>query len=245
MKFDAAIALQYACEEEDEKEIEGLLAGHSSCVEASRSTALGGGTALHYCAENNKMKAMKVLLSCSIGVDPTLKDYEGNTALASAAKSGCVQALEELLLRQEWSTPELLNAQNYHGQTPLMLAMEHGRVEACKVLLQKENVRADSVADDGGTVLHSFAASDADVYDENGAGLDVVKQLTSEERGKNLIHVRNHLRETAMMCALKRGRIGACKLLLELHNDTGDNSGDEIVEEGEVLSRQQLDAVFN
>lgn len=102
-----------------------------------------------------------------------------------------------------------------------------------------------SVADDGGTVLHSFAASDADVYDENGAGLDVVKQLTSEERGKNLIHVRNHLRETAMMCALKRGRIGACKLLLELHNDTGDNSGDEIVKEGEVLSRQQLDAVFN
>jgi ankyrin repeat protein len=68
----------------------------------------------------------------SEGIDPEVKDKEGNTALILASAKGEISAMDKL--HKHWDAN--LEARNAKGDTPLSLSVTSDKYHACKYLLE-------------------------------------------------------------------------------------------------------------
>ncbi len=103
---------------------------------------------LHVAARNDHAATvMKLMLA---GVDPNVRDGQGNTALHVAIREESGKSFETLLK----SPATDVNAINQAGETPLMLAAIKGRLDWVKDLVQ----RGALVDEPGWSALHYAAA---------------------------------------------------------------------------------------
>jgi ankyrin repeat protein len=86
------------------------------------------------------------------GVDLAFTSNDGSMAIHSASKAGMTDILREILDR----APETINAQDNEGSTPLMAAAASDRVEAIKLLLERQANR--DVRDAKGRTAAEIAA---------------------------------------------------------------------------------------
>lgn len=103
-----------------------LLVKHGAGIESQTAT---GCTALHLAAQNGHLATIKMLLA--EGADPHSQNRALRTACHLAAESGHSEVLKELLR----SCPEVTNAQDEKGFTPLHLAVSGRHKDIICVLL--------------------------------------------------------------------------------------------------------------
>ncbi|EPY77258.1 ankyrin repeat domain 28-like protein [Camelus ferus] len=125
---------------------------------------------LHLAAYNGHHQALEVLLQSLVDLD--IRDEKGRTALDLAAFKGhteCVEALinqgasifvkdnvtrrTPLHASEIADNPEAVDVKDAKGQTPLMLAVAYGHIDAVSLLLEKE-ANVDAVDIMGCTALH-------------------------------------------------------------------------------------------
>ena len=82
-----------------------------------------------------------ITLLINKGIDPKLKNNDGNTALHLAVMTGQVEFVKLLCEK----APQSINIVNHYDQSPLSIAIRSGHVDICKVLLSysKLNNQAD------------------------------------------------------------------------------------------------------
>ena len=159
------------------------------------------------------------------GVDPNVRDANGQTGLVIAMREENLKVAEALL-----ASPAIdVDAANAAGETPLMLAAIKGRLEWCRRLLD----RGAKVERPGWTPLH-YAAS--------GPEPKVLALLL--DRGAR-IEAESPNRSTPLMMAARYGTEDSVKLLLDRgadvarRNDRGLAAADFAREAGrEALARR-------
>uniref|UniRef100_A0A9J7YUE5 non-specific serine/threonine protein kinase n=1 Tax=Cyprinus carpio carpio TaxID=630221 RepID=A0A9J7YUE5_CYPCA len=105
-----------------------LLVKHGADI---HSRTANGSTALHLAAQKGHLPTVKMLLA--EGADPESANHGLRTACHLAAESGYCEVLKELLQ----SCPDVANAQDRNGFTPLHLAVRGGYKDAICVLLDR------------------------------------------------------------------------------------------------------------
>lgn len=139
---------------------------------------------------------MSLLLA---GVDPNVRDAQRNTALHVAIREDSGKALEALLK----SPGTDVNAINQAGETPLMLAAIHGKLEWVQLLVK----RGALVNDAGWTALHYAAA---------GPNEHVVRWLLAQGAE---IDARSPNGTTPLMMAAGYGGLSGAEVLIEAGAD--------------------------
>lgn len=96
------------------------------------ATTTGGMSVVALSAEKGFVEVTKMLVEK--GADLSIRDRHGRNAVATCAFAGKANTLAVLV---EKASPEVLNAQDNDGNTPLLLAARYGgNLSAVKVLLQ-------------------------------------------------------------------------------------------------------------
>lgn len=145
-------------------------------------------------AEMNDARGVRALLLK--GVDPSLTDSRGRTALFMAVREGSQQALEALL-----AAPQVdANAVNANGETPLMLAAIVGSLPAAQALVK----RGAAINRKGWTPLH-YACSGPD----NGVAAFLIANGAE-------LNARSDNGTTPLMMAARYGNSDLVPLLLKV-----------------------------
>lgn len=180
---------------------------------------------LHVAARNDHAGTVMSLLLA--GVDPNLRDGQRNTALHVAIREESGKALEVLLK----SPGTDVNAINQAGETPLMLAAIHGRLDWVQLLVK----RGALVNDAGWTALHYAAA---------GPNEHVVRWLL--EQGAE-IDARSPNGTTPLMMAAGYGGLSGADILIDagadvtLRNDHRMSAADFARRAGQDELAERLD----
>ncbi len=105
-----------------------------------------GCTALMEAARSGNAAIVRLLISYSAGV--RLKTGFGHTALHWAAESGCTEAAGALLDKD----PDIIDAFDVYGETPLIYAIKYKRSEMVKFLIER-GANRDAIDRTGKTAL--------------------------------------------------------------------------------------------
>ncbi|GMH40553.1 hypothetical protein BSKO_08457 [Bryopsis sp. KO-2023] len=169
---------------------------------------LVGQNALYKAVFNGRTETVKFLVAK--GADPDHVDTKlGQGALHVAAKKGFNRIVQELLLPD---LPTNVDAKDYKGRTPLLIACGSGNADVVQVLLEFDADMA-LVDDDGQSPLY--------IASEEGHA-DVVRSLLKASgRGHRNIDIDAPTRggETALHAAASRGNVAISRMLI---NNGGD-----------------------
>jgi ankyrin repeat protein len=177
------------------------------------------GSALHVAVMNNHEALMRLLIE--EGAEIGLLDSDEDTALHKAAEYGNLAAVE--ILQENGADAD---AKNRYGESALLVAHAFGEEAIVRHLAMRgANVRAESAAA-GDTALHRAVefSDDATVELLLDCGADV--------------DCLNRKRETPLVLAARRGRLGVVRMLLERGADAGVLASDV-----ETCDRNALDWV--
>lgn len=125
--------LMLACDIKDETARElivGMLLDKGATVNLQDAS---GKTALMKAVINEIPTMTKILKR---GADVSLVDGDGNTALNHAAELGHVEYVQQLLREGKRRNLKLVDHQNLHGLTPLLLAAREGHLDTARVLVE-------------------------------------------------------------------------------------------------------------
>jgi hypothetical protein len=111
-----------------------------------------GFTVLHYAVANAHLNAVKALLTAE-GIDLDAKDNFQATAFLYACFGGHVEIIKAFLEAYKKTSNFDINDTFIDGQTALMGACVHNRVEATKFLLSIPHINAHQESDYGNTAL--------------------------------------------------------------------------------------------
>jgi ankyrin repeat protein len=126
-----------------------------------------GGTPLHYAASGGHFHIVQWLLDV-VGVDPGIKDKQGQSPLHCAAASGRLD-LVRWLADEKGIAPDIKDAE---GRTPLHCAALHGHLDIVQWFVDEKGITPCIEDGKGKTPLHYAAESGA---------LDIVKWLIDEK----------------------------------------------------------------
>jgi ankyrin repeat protein len=170
---------------------------------SNRHEYVSGQRCLHILAHHNLLFFAEKWLG-TIDTDPNVVDVEGRTPLWWAAERSN-ESMVKLLLNAKWINPN--SKEKKKGLSPLSVAVEEGRVDVVKILLEDERVEQDSHDHDGRTPL-SLAA---------GAGhAEVVQLLLEKETACKLINSKDEISDqTPLLWAARKGHASVVELLLK------------------------------
>ena len=94
----------------------------------------GTWSAFHHCIRHGRDDYLELLLTTTAGINPNIRDTDGDTPLHSAADSSCDKAIETMKLLLEHGAD--VNAMGGEGWTPLMMASRKCNPNNVKFLLQ-------------------------------------------------------------------------------------------------------------
>ncbi len=187
-----------------------------------------GDTALHIAVYQGNLPVTQCLIKGGVNLNCT-NEY-GDTPLHLAVGGSPIRIVEELLVQEKID----VTVKNSRGRTPLKIGIDLGRIDAVKLLLEKEAATAADIiekdaylhcATDHGNVgiVKALIDIDANVDSRNAelmtplltAALvghaDVVKLLLLKKAD---IHAQNPYKSTALHMAAKNGHIQVARLLL-------------------------------
>ena len=174
---------------------------------------VAGSTALHMACWKGHLPVVLVLREA--GGNPDLRDHHGNSALHIAAREGH-RVIVELLVKERtqgkhWvDQAACMNITNFLGQTPLYVAILHGRSEVASHLLSNSG-EVTTFANDDSTLVHAAAASGA---------TDLLARLLRDYRLDS--QARTASGATPLHWASARGRKSAVRFLIEEAGVDGD-----------------------
>lgn len=113
-----------------------------------------GNTALHYVALHLNIEGVRMLLAHP-GVDPNVRDANGNIPLSRTVKSLGVGHMATFRLLLERTSD--VNSRNERGETPIWLAAEGGHADFIEILLQCPGIDPNLPTIFGKTPLHVAA----------------------------------------------------------------------------------------
>ena len=193
---DGRTALHWALSNEDYG-VAQLLLEHGANVDLHEPTS--GPNMLIDAVQGGRVEALRLLLQHNADVDG--KDNGGSTALHWAFANeddGIVQVLLEHGANVNLHEPDF-------GRTPLIIAVQWGRVEASRLLLQ-HNADVNGKENNGRTALHWALINEDD---------DAVQLLL--EHGAEVHHRESEKGRTPLILAVQNGRVDIVRLLLQ-HN---------------------------
>eukprot|EP01090_Pellita_catalonica_P021236 TRINITY_DN7894_c0_g1_i1.p1 TRINITY_DN7894_c0_g1~~TRINITY_DN7894_c0_g1_i1.p1 ORF type:complete len:428 (-),score=65.38 TRINITY_DN7894_c0_g1_i1:275-1558(-) len=191
-KVDGASPPIFAAAGKGNLELVQLLLKHGANP-AAYSSQHAGCCALHIAAEKNFTNVVECLLAAKVDVN-IRSEKQKLTPLISAACCGSLQAVD-LLLKNEAD----INAQSSTGNTALMLAIDRGKIEVAKLLVDR-GANLEVRGQKGWTALHNAASGGEKGYKEvaemlldAGALVDALSEtmLTPlhEAAGKSLVEI--------------------------------------------------------
>lgn len=159
---------------------------------------------------------------------PRVQEIEimaGKEEFFNAIRSGNLEGIQKVLT----SVPELLNAIDERGSTPLLLATYYGHMEVAKYLLDS-GAEVDAKDSSGNTALMGVCFKGY----ENIAALLV-------NAGANVNHV-NSMGATSLIYAASFNKIGIAKILLDngANINTKDARGNTALENAQMQEAKEM-----
>eukprot|EP00033_Pygsuia_biforma_P003325 GCRY01003643.1.p1 GENE.GCRY01003643.1~~GCRY01003643.1.p1 ORF type:complete len:521 (+),score=95.76 GCRY01003643.1:130-1692(+) len=159
----------------------------SKCPDLINRPHMLGGTPLHYAALGGHLDCVKFLLESGAEVDA--EDEYQRTPFDLAAEKGSLEVLEFLLSYSERpDQTAFLNRITEEGNSPLMMALNHSRIDAAKYLIDK-GADITLTNDLGLNALHMACGSEEGVM---GAKWILEEKLlspkTRTKEGQTLMH---------------------------------------------------------
>ncbi|KAJ7571724.1 hypothetical protein O6H91_01G174900 [Diphasiastrum complanatum] len=213
----ALVALLYACEEEDEKEIEELLKDTGPQLVITQSADIRGGTPLHYSARHRKLNALRSLLSLNNNMDVAIRDDDGDTVLSIAAEYGGAEIMKELLGRED-IMKQLINLRcSKYGSdhTPLMYATLRGDSKVVELLLEVDSIGLDDEDSEGRRAIHYAALIDRHVVNNGMADKMLNHRKATMKRLADAPAIRGEGDRKLLHLAAIQGHYRLCKRLLK------------------------------
>lgn len=172
--------------------------------------------ALFSAAKGNHQPIVKILLD--EGIDWSVTNKAGVSALHAASWEGHTEVVSDLLAKvHETASPEdfkkLLNGRNEYGKTAALDAVEKGRTETIKELLEKYEADFLITNNDDCSALH--AACWKGHTEAVSFVLQFASTKLSRERFLQFLNHRNKWGKTAFMDAAERGRLEIIQMLRE------------------------------
>lgn len=170
--------------------------------------------ALFSAAKGNHQPIVKILLD--EGIDWSVTNKAGVSALHAASWEGHTEVVSDLLAKvHETASPEdfkkLLNGRNEYGKTAALDAVEKGRTETIKELLEKSEADFLITNNDDCSALH--AACWKGHTEAVSFLLQFASTKLSRERFLQFLNHRNKWGKTAFMDAAERGRLEIIQML--------------------------------
>jgi ankyrin repeat protein/preprotein translocase subunit SecA len=162
-------------------------------------TDKSGASLMHYAASVATPEHFKQLTKVAVE-QINQADQLGNLPIHAAAMGGNVGIVENLIQQESMQ----LNAQNHRGATPLMLAIQHGKIEVVKVLLSR-NVDVNTLLPSGLCPL--FLAIQNNYPD--------IALLLIQHSGHSMVNVSLDSGETPLHLAIERELYEVATQLLE------------------------------
>ncbi|KAJ7571740.1 hypothetical protein O6H91_01G175500 [Diphasiastrum complanatum] len=213
----ALVALLYACEEEDEKEIEELLKNIGPQLVITQSTDIRRGTPLHYSARHKKLNALRYLLSQNNNRDLAIRDDDGDTVLSIAAEYGGAEIMKELLSREDIKK-QLVNLRcSKYGSdhTPLMYAIMRGDPKVVELLLEEDSIGLDDEDSEGRRAIHYAALVDDHITNNGMADKILNHRKATIKRLADVPAVRGEGHRNLLHLAAIQGHYRLCKRLIK------------------------------
>jgi ankyrin repeat protein len=129
------------------------------------------GVTLHKLAQNGTIASLRSLLESGNDINVNIKDSYGRTPLHTAASSGYVTIVEELIHRKAD-----INCEDANGNTPLRVALEKEQQDIVQLLLQ-HSAQTEGI----------MAAEWPRVYNEGAS--DVVLELSQMSSGRKSVQI--------------------------------------------------------
>jgi ankyrin repeat protein len=151
-QFSDSYQFMKAVRDRDGSKVQDYLDKPGTTIVNTRDSS-SGESALHIVVQRRDSQWLGFLLSR--GADPNLRDSNGNTALALAARLGWTDGVTALLARHA-----NVNAANDRGETPLILAVQRRDLATVRLLLASgaDPKAADHIA---GMSAQDYAARDS------------------------------------------------------------------------------------
>ena len=145
-------------------------------------TDVNGNTALHYSVSHGNFDVVSVLLDSKV-TNPNILNKAGYTCIMLISLAQIINDTHRAVVRRLFSTGDVNIRASQHGQTALMLAVSHGRLDMVQLLVEAGadlNIRDEDgstalmcAAEHGQTdiVKHLLTHPDTDIFAKDNDGL--------------------------------------------------------------------------
>ena len=143
---------------------------------------VNGNTSLHYSVSHGNFDVVSVLLDSKVA-NPNILNKAGYTCIMLISLAHIINETHRAVVRRLFTTGDVNIRASQHGQTALMLAVSHGRLDMVQLLVEAGsdlNIRDEDgssalmcAAEHGQTeiVKHILAHPDTDIFAKDNDGL--------------------------------------------------------------------------